>query len=95
MADTKRSPTAPPGLPPGVARDYGITVPDSWALIPLQPGDREKATGAVLDHRHLFPFPVPGSGTRLLLAFSGPDGPLAPAMSGLFDAIAGMLRWAG
>jgi hypothetical protein len=182
----------PSGLPPGVPRDYAITVPDSWALISLQPGHREKAIGALIRRqfagtpgsaavraalrRHLtdlaeaawqtggiefylslmmagplpvpasllvtlippppsgplsgeavaleakrrnrsvssvraaagtgvraqasaadilFYFPVPGSGAWLLLAFSGPDGPLAPAMGGLFDAIAATLRWAG
>ena len=41
-----------------------------------------------------FYFSVPGSGAWLLLAFSGPDGPLASAMADLFDAIAGTLRWA-
>ncbi len=38
----------PPGLPPGVPRDYAITVPDSWALIPLDPGRREKAVSALI-----------------------------------------------
>lgn len=180
------------GLPAGVPRDYAITVPDSWALIPLRPVDREKAISALVRRRfagpqgapgvkaalrrHLtdlaeaawqaggiefylslmtagplpvpasllvtlvpppptgplevaamalearkhnrsvalvqapagtgvraqasatdisFAFAVPGSGAWLLLAFSGPGGPLAPAMGGLFDAIAGTLRWAG
>lgn len=41
-----------------------------------------------------FYFSVPGSGAWLLLGFSGPDGPLVPAMAELFDAIAGTLRWA-
>lgn len=193
MPETKRAATAPPsGLPPGVPRDYAITVPDSWALIPLRPGAREKAIGALIRRqfagtpgaagvrtalrRHLsdlaeaawqtggiefylslmmagpmpvpasllvtlippprsgpvgvaavaleakrrhrsvtlieaaagtgvraqasatdvsFSFPVPGSGAWLLLAFSGPDGPLATAMGDLFDAIAATLRWAG
>lgn len=172
-------------------RDYAIAVPDSWALIPLEPGRREKAISALIRRqfvgthgatgvraalrRHLtdlaeaawraggiefylslmmagplpvpasllvtlippppsgplpveavteeaekrnrsvssvrapagagvraqasaadisFYFPVPGSGAWLLLAFSGPDGPLATAMTGLFDAIAATLRWA-
>jgi hypothetical protein len=180
------------GLPAGVPRDYAITVPDSWALIPLEPGRREKAIGALIRRqfagtqgaagvraalrRHLtdlaeaawqtggiefylslmmagplpvpasllvtlippppsgplpgeavareakkrnrsvtfvrvpagtavraqaaatdvsFYFSVPGSGAWLLLAFSGPDGPVATAMGGLFDAIAATLRWAG
>jgi hypothetical protein len=180
------------GLPAGVPRDYGITVPDSWALIPLEPGRREKAIGALVRRQfagapgadgvraalrgHLtdlaeaawqaggiefylslmmagplpvpasllvtlippppsgpvpaeavageaerrsrsvsfvrapagsgvraqasaadisFYFPVPGSGAWLLLAFSGPDGPLAPVIAELFDAIAATLRWAG
>ncbi|HEY6481285.1 MAG TPA: hypothetical protein VIZ00_14725, partial [Streptosporangiaceae bacterium] len=42
-----------------------------------------------------FYVPVPGSGAWLLLAFSGPAGPLAPAMAELFDAIAATLRWVG
>ena len=179
------------GLPAGVPRDYAITVPDSWALIPLEPGRREKAIGALIRRqfagtqgaagvraalrRHLtdlaeaawqtggiefylslmmagplpvpasllvtlippppsgplpgeavaleakkrnrsvtfvrvpagtavrqaaatdvsFYFSVPGSGAWLLLAFSGPGGPVATAMGGLFDAIAATLRWAG
>jgi hypothetical protein len=41
-----------------------------------------------------FYFSVPGSGASLLLAFSGPDGPLAAVMADLFDAIAATLRWA-
>jgi hypothetical protein len=194
MPDTSRSPTAPSPsrLPPGVPRDYAIAVPDSWALIPLEPGPREKAIGGLIRRqfggvpvaagvraalrRHLtdlaeaawqtggiefylslmkagpapvpasllvtlippppsgpvpaqaiaeeakkrdrsvriiqmpagtcvraetsatglsFYFRVPGSGAWLLLAFSGPDGPLGPAMLELFEAIAGTLRWAG
>ena len=172
-------------------RSYAVTVPDSWALIPLQPGVREKAIGTLVRRRfsgiagaatvkaalrrHLtdlaeaawqsggiefylslmsagplplaasllvtlippppsgplpietvvaeasrrgacarliasaagtavraqaaaadisFYFAVPGSGAWLLLAFSAPDGPLAPAMAELFDAIAATLRWA-
>jgi hypothetical protein len=198
MPDTQSIPSRqgtahpPPGVPPGVPRDYAITVPGSWALIPLKPGDREKAIGALIRRqfadvpgaagvkaalrRHLtdlaeaawqaggiefylslmkagpvplaasllvtlippspsgpvpaqaiaeeakkrdrsariiqmpagtcvraetsatslsFYFLVPGSGAWLLLAFSGPDGPLGPAMLELFEAIAGTLRWAG
>jgi hypothetical protein len=193
MPDTKRASTGPPpGLPPGVPSDYAITVPDSWAPIPLHPGDRDKAIGALIRRqfagtpgaagvraalrRHLtdlaeaawqtggiefylslmmagpmpvpasllvtlipprpsgpigvaamaleakrrnrsvtlieaaagtgvraqtsasdvsFSFLVPGSGAWLLLSFSGPVGPLAPAMGALFDAIAATLRWAG
>jgi hypothetical protein len=38
--------------------------------------------------------PVPGDGRAwLLLAFAAPLGPLAPAMSKLFDAISQTLRW--
>jgi hypothetical protein len=37
--------------------------------------------------------PVPGSGAYLILSFSTPLDPLADAMTGLFDAIAGTLRW--
>jgi len=37
--------------------------------------------------------PVPGSGAYLILSFSTPLDLLADAMAGLFDAIAGTLRW--
>jgi hypothetical protein len=37
--------------------------------------------------------PVPRDGGWLLLSFSAPLGPLAPAMIKLFDAIAATLRW--
>ncbi len=37
--------------------------------------------------------PVPGSGTWLLLSFSTPLAPLAPALTRLFDAICTTLRW--
>jgi hypothetical protein len=193
MPDTQHLHNAPPpsGLPPGVPRDYAITVPGTWALVPLQPGVRQKAISSLIRrqfahtpgaagvraalHCHLtdlaeaawqtggiefylslmtagplpiqasllisliapppsgplpveavaleakkrnrsvsliqapagtgvraqtsatdmsFYFSVPGSGAWLLLAFSGPDGPLAPAMADLFDAIAATLRWA-
>jgi hypothetical protein len=180
----------PSVLPPGTPRDYALTVPDSWALIPLEPTRRAKAISTLIRRqfagtpsaataraalrRHLtdlaeaawqtggiefylslmsagplpvqasllvslippppsgplpieavvleakkrnrsvsliqapagtgiraqgsatdtsFYFSVPGSGAWLLLAFSGPDGPLASAMADLFDAIAGTLRW--
>jgi hypothetical protein len=194
MPDTPHLNNAPrpSGLPPGVPRDYAITVPGTWALVPLQPGARQKAISSLIRrqfadtpgaggvraalHRHLtdlaeaawqtggiefylslmsagplpvqasllvslippppsgplpvnavaleakkrnrsvsviqapagtgvraqtsaadmsFYFSVPGSGAWLLLAFSGPEGPLAPAMADLFDAIACTLRWAG
>jgi hypothetical protein len=114
---------SPPGIPPGVPRDYAVTVPDSWALIPLIPppptgpvpveamtaeakkrdrsahiirapaGTAIRAQTSATD-LSLY-FPVPGSGAWLLLAFSGPDGPLSPVMTELFDAIAATLRWAG
>src|SRR5450756_113336 len=53
MPDAQRSPRSPlplppPGLPPGVPRDYVVTVPDTWALIPLEPGVREKAIGVLI-----------------------------------------------
>jgi hypothetical protein len=53
MPDAQHAPrespaSPPPGLPPGVPRDYAITVPGSWALIPLQPGRREKAISALI-----------------------------------------------
>jgi hypothetical protein len=196
MPDTQPVPSRqatahpPPEIPLGVPRDYAITVPDSWALITLEPGDRERAIGALIRRqfadvpgaagvkaalrRHLtdlaeaawqaggiefylslmqagpvplaasllitlippppsgpvpaqavaeeakkrdrsakimqtaagtcvraetsatglsFYFLVPGSGAWLLLAFSGTDGPLGPAMKELFEAIVGTLRW--
>ncbi|MFG2678239.1 hypothetical protein [Streptomyces sp. NPDC048392] len=37
--------------------------------------------------------PVPGTTAYLLLAFSTPLEPIADAMAGLFDAIAGSLTW--
>lgn len=37
--------------------------------------------------------PVPASGAYLLLSFSTPLVPLASALVGMFDAIAGTLRW--
>lgn len=193
MPDTQylRNAPSPSGLPPGIPRDYAITVPRTWTLVPLQPGVREKAISSLIRrqfagtpgaggvraalHRHLtdlseaawqtggiefylslmpagavpvqaslvvslippppsgplpveamaieakkrnrsvsviqapagtgvraqtsatdlsFFFSVPGSGAWLLLAFSGPDGPLAQLMAELFDAIAATLRWA-
>jgi hypothetical protein len=197
MPDIPHSPSRPvpahlpPRIPPGVPQDYAIAVPGSWAVIPLEPGIREKAITALIRRqfadvpgasgvkaalrRHLtdlaeaawqtggiefylsllqagplpipasllitlipppptgplpaqamaedakkrdrsvriiqvgagtclqvetsatdlsFYFCVPGSGAWLLLAFSGPDGPLRAPMRELFEAIAGTLRWA-
>jgi hypothetical protein len=37
--------------------------------------------------------PVPDSGWWLLLSFAAPIGPLAPALTKLFDAISMTLRW--
>jgi hypothetical protein len=37
--------------------------------------------------------PVPDSGSWLLLSFAAPIGPLAPALTKLFDAISMTLRW--
>jgi hypothetical protein len=50
MPDAQRSPLPlpPPGLPPGVPQDYVVTVPDTWALVPLEPGVREKAIGVLI-----------------------------------------------
>jgi hypothetical protein len=192
MPDTRHLHDVPPrsGLPPGTPRDYALTVPDSWALIPLEPTRRAKAIGTLIRRqfagtpsaataratlrRHLtdlaeaawqtggiefylslmtagplpvqasllvtlipppppgplpfeavaldakkrnrsvssiqapagtgvrtqgsatdisFYFSVPGSAAWLLLAFSGPEGPLAAVMPDLFDAIAATLRW--
>lgn len=193
MPDTQHMHSAPPpsGLPADIPRDYAITVPGTWTLVPLQPSVRQRAISSLIRrqfadtpgargvraalHRHLtdlaeaawqtggiefylslmsagpvpvqasllvslippppsgplpveamaleakkrnrsvsaiqapvgtgvraqtsatdmsFCFSVPGSGAWLLLAFSGPDGPLAPVMAELFDAIAATLRWA-
>ncbi|MGH3295671.1 MAG: hypothetical protein ACRDP7_28125 [Trebonia sp.] len=84
----------PPSGPLGVA---AVTLEAkrrnrSVELIEAPAGTGVRAQASATDIS--FSFPVPGSGAWLLLAFSGPDGPLAPAMSGLFDAIAGTLRWA-
>jgi hypothetical protein len=57
--------------------------------VPAGTGVRAQASATDLS----FYFSVPGSGAWLLLAFSGPDGPLAPAMTELFDAIAATLHW--
>jgi hypothetical protein len=37
--------------------------------------------------------PVPDSSAWLLLSFSTPLAPLADALVGMFDAVAGTLRW--
>jgi len=63
----------------------------SVSLIQAPAGTGIRTHGSATDT--LFYFSVPGSGAWLLLAFSGPDGPLASAMADLFDAIAGTLRW--
>jgi hypothetical protein len=65
----------------------------SASFIQSPAGTGVRAQGSATDIS--FYFPVPGSGAWLLLAFSGPGGPLAPAMAELFDAIAATLRWAG
>jgi hypothetical protein len=65
----------------------------SVSLIQASAGTGVRAQTSATDMS--FYFSVPGSGAWLLLAFSGPDGPLAPAMADLFDAIAATLRWAG
>ena len=50
MRDTGQLLNAPPpaGLPPGTPRDYALTVPDSWALIPLEPTRRAKAISTLI-----------------------------------------------
>ena len=48
---------ASPGIPPGGPRDYAVTVPDSWALIPLEPGGIE----FYLSLMKAGPLPVPAS----------------------------------
>jgi hypothetical protein len=50
MPDTQHLHNAPPpsGLPPGIPRDYAITVPGTWALVPLQPGVRQKAISSLI-----------------------------------------------
>jgi hypothetical protein len=65
----------------------------SVSLIQAPAGTGVRAQSSATDIS--FYFSVPGSGAWLLLAFSGPGGPLAPAMADLFDAIAATLRWAG
>jgi len=56
----------------------------------LRPGGAEP--GADATTLEVF-VPVPGSGAWLLLSFSAPLSPLAPAMTKLFDAICTTLRW--
>jgi hypothetical protein len=63
----------------------------SFARAPAGTAVRAQTSAAGIS----FCFPVPGSGAWLLLSFSGADGPLAPALAGLFDAIAATFRWAG
>jgi hypothetical protein len=50
MHDTGHLLNRPPpaGLPAGVPQDYAITVPDTWALIPLEPTHRAKAISALI-----------------------------------------------
>ncbi|MEU5622949.1 hypothetical protein [Streptomyces tendae] len=60
-----------------------------------QPGDNgpdapQAAHASVSVEYHL---PVPGTTAYLLLTFSTPLEPIADAMAGLFDAIAGSLTW--
>jgi hypothetical protein len=53
---------------------------------PSSPGEPESATLEVF-------VPVPHNGEWLLLSFATPLGPLAPALTKLFDAICTTLRW--
>jgi hypothetical protein len=71
MPDIQHSPSRlvparpQPGIPPGVPQDYAITVPGSWALIPLEPGVREKAIGVLIRRQFA---DVPGaSGVKAVL----------------------------
>ena len=43
-----RNGAPPAGLPPGIPGDYAITVPDTWVLIPLEPGRRAKAISTLI-----------------------------------------------
>jgi len=52
-------------------------------------GSEDEAAAATLE---VFA-PVPRGGAWLLLSFSAPLGPLAPALTKLFDAICTTLRW--
>jgi hypothetical protein len=52
-------------------------------------GSQDESASATLE---VF-VPVPGGGAWLLLSFSAPLGPLAPALTKLFDAICTTLRW--
>ena len=52
-------------LPPGVPRDYAITVPGTWALIPLDPGLRYKAISSLIQRQ--FAGTPGGNGVRAAL----------------------------
>lgn len=84
----------PAGRAVRVVRDSAA--PPEWsgnsAPVPGQAGP--EAPAAALDSREVQVFvPVPGGGAWLLLAFAAPLAPLAPAMTGLFDAVSQTLRW--
>ncbi|MBU6531916.1 hypothetical protein ACFUIW_24120 [Streptomyces sp. NPDC057245] len=57
---------------------------------PDRPDDPHGPNASVSVEYHL---PVPGTTAYLLLTFSTPLEPIADAMAGLFDAIAGSLTW--
>jgi hypothetical protein len=61
MPDTQHLHNTPPpsGLPPGIPRDYAITVPGNWALVPLQPGVRQKAISSLIRRQFAN---IPGAG---------------------------------
>jgi hypothetical protein len=70
MPDTRHPPrqapaNSQPAIPPGVPQDYLVAVPDSWALIPLEPGSREKAIGSLI--RRQFAVAPGASGVKAAL----------------------------
>ena len=83
----------PAGRAVRIVRD--AAPPEAWAsgAAPAGPDRDELALALVSREVQVF-LPVPGgAGAWLLLVFAAPLGPLAPAMTNLFDAICQTLRW--
>jgi hypothetical protein len=75
----------------GEDRQVSVTdLPAGESVRVLRPGGAEP--GADATTLEVF-VPVTGSGAWLLLSFSAPLSPLAPALTKLFDAICTTLRW--
>lgn len=69
-----------------------VSLPAGKSVRVLRAAPDDAAPDAATTTLEVF-VPTPGSGAWLLLAFSAPLGPLAPAMTKLFDAICTTLRW--